>query len=146
MRPITITKEIISHQELKYLLKVNHNCQVNLSFIHRLPNTSSDINLLIIATNGANAVVNATVTIEPQSVNSQTKLSIITLSDNDSTVTASPNLEIYNNQVQASHSLSTIKLSDEELFYLASRGISRESSRQLVIDNLLSRFQDAIIL
>lgn len=146
MRPITITKEIISHQELKYLLKVNHNCQVNLSFIHRLPNTSSDIDLLIIATNGANAVVNATVTIEPQSVSSQTKLSIITLSDNDSTVTASPNLEIYNNQVQASHSLSTVKLSDEELFYLASRGIDRESSRKLVIDNLLSRFQDAIIL
>lgn len=146
MRPITITKEIISHQELKYLLKVNHNCQVNLSFIHRLPNTSSDINLLIIATNGANVVVNATVTIEPQSVNSQTKLSIITLSDNDSTVTASPNLEIYNNQVQASHSLSTIKLSDEELFYLASRGISRESSRQLVTNNLLSKFQNAIIL
>lgn len=146
MRPITITKEIISHQELKYLLKVNHNCQVNLSFIHRLPNTSSDIDLLIIATNGANAVVNATVTIEPQSVNSQTKLSIIALSDNDSTVTASPNLEIYNNQVQASHSLSTIKLSDEELFYLASRGISRESSRQLVINNLLSKFQNAIIL
>ena len=146
MRPITITKEIISHQELKYLLKVNHNCQVNLSFIHRLPNTSSDIDLLIIATNGANAVVNATVTIEPQSVSSQTKLSIITLSDNDSTVTASPNLEIYNNQVQASHSLSTIKLSDEELFYLASRGISRESSRQLVINNLLSKFQNAIIL
>lgn len=146
MRPITIAKEIISHQELKYLLKVSHNCQVNLTFIHSLPNTSSDINLLIIATNGANAVVNATVTIEPQSVNSQTKLSIITLSDNDSTVTASPNLEIYNNQVQASHSLSTVKLSDEELFYLASRGIDRESSRQLVIDNLLSRFQDAIIL
>lgn len=146
MRPITITKEIISHQELKYLLKVNHNCQVNLSFIHRLPNTSSDIDLLIIATNGANAVVNATITIEPQSVSSQTKLSIITLSDNDSTVTASPNLEIYNNQVQASHSLSTVKLSDEELFYLASRGIDSESSRKLVVDNLLSRFQDAIIL
>lgn len=146
MRPITITKKIISHQELKYLLKVNHNCQVNLSFIHRLPNTSSDIDLLIIATNGANAVVNATVTIEAQSINSQTKLGVISLSDNSSSIIASPNLEIYNNQVQASHSLSTIKLSDEELFYLASRGISRESSRQLVINNLLSKFQNAIIL
>lgn len=146
MKRKAATKEIVGNLKLKYLLEVDCDRQVDLSFIHHLPNTSSDINLLIIATNGANAVVNATVTIEPQSVNSQTKLSIITLSDNDSTVTASPNLEIYNNQVQASHSLSTVKLSDEELFYLASRGIDRESSRQLVIDNLLSRFQDAIIL
>ena len=146
MRPITITKEIISHQELKYLLKVNYNCQVNLSFIHRLPNTSSDIDLLVIATGGAGVVVNATVTIEAQSINSQTRLGVIALSDNSSSIIASPNLEIYNNQVQASHSLSTVKLSDEELFYLASRGIDRESSQQLVIDNLLSRFQDAIIL
>lgn len=146
MKRKVATKEIVGNLKLKYLLEVDCDRQVDLSFIHHSPNTSSDINLLIIATNGANAVVNATVTIEPQSVNSQTKLSIITLSDNDSTVTASPNLEIYNNQVQASHSLSTVKLSDEELFYLASRGIDRESSRQLVIDNLLSRFQDAIIL
>lgn len=146
MKRKAATKEIVGNLKLKYLLEVDCDRQVDLSFIHHLPNTSSDINLLIIATNGANAVVNATVTIEPQSVNSQTKLSIITLSDNDSTVTASPNLEIYNNQVQASHSLSTIKLSDEELFYLASRGISRESSRQLVINNLLSKFQNAIIL
>lgn len=146
MKREVATKEIIGNLKLKYLLKANCDRQVDLSFIHRLPNTSSDINLLIIATNGANVVVNATVTIKPQSVDSQTKLSITTLSDNDSTVTASPNLEIYNNQVQASHSLSTIKLSDEELFYLASRGISRESSRQLVINSLLSKFHNAIIL
>ena len=141
MKRKAVTKEIVGNLKLKYLLEVDCDRQVDLSFIHHLPNTSSDINLLIIATDGANAVVNATVTIEPQSVNSQTKLNIITLSDNNSTVTASPNLEIYNNQVQASHSLSTVKLSDEELFYLASRGISRESSRQLVINNL-----NAIIL
>lgn len=146
MRPITITKEIIGHQKLKYLLKVNHSCQINLSFIHRLPNTSSDIDLLVIATGGASVVVNATVAIEAQSINSQTRLGVIALSDNSSSIIASPNLEIYNNQVQASHSLSTVKLSDEELFYLASRGISRESSRQLVINNLLSKFQNAIIL
>lgn len=146
MKQKVVTKEIIGNLKIKYLLKADSDRQVDLSFIHHLPNTSSDIDLLVIATGGASVVVNATVTIEPQSVNSQTKLSIITLSDNDSTVTASPNLEIYNNQVQASHSLSTVKLSDEELFYLASRGIDRESSRQLVINNLLSKFQNAIML
>lgn len=146
MKQKVVTKEIIGNLKIKYLLKVDSDCQVDLSFIHRLPNTSSDISLLVIATNGASAVVDATVTIDSQSVDSQAKLNVITLSDNESTVTASPNLEIYNNQVQASHSLSTIKLSDEELFYLASRGISRESSRQLVINNLLSKFQNAIIL
>ena len=146
MKQKTVTKEIIDNLKIKYLLKADCDCQIDLSFIHHLPNTSSDINLLIIATNGANAVVNATVTIDSQSVDSQAKLNVITLSDNNSTVIASPNLEIYNNQVQASHSLSTIKLSDEELFYLASRGISRESSRQLVINNLLSKFQNAIML
>lgn len=146
MKQKTVTKKIIDNLKIKYLLKADCDCQIDLSFIHHLPNTSSDINLLIIAINGANAVVNATVTIDSQSVDSQAKLNVITLSDNNSTVIASPNLEIYNDQVQASHSLSTIKLSDEELFYLASRGISRESSRQLVINNLLSKFQNAIIL
>lgn len=50
---------------------------------------------------------------------------------------ASPSLEISNNDVKASHSSSVEEIDLEKLFYLQSRGISKEESKQTLIESFL---------
>lgn len=52
-------------------------------------------------------------------------------------VDAVPALEIKTNDVRASHSASVTKLNDEDLFYMGSRGISRDEARRMVIEGFL---------
>lgn len=51
-----------------------------------------------------------------------------------------PSLKIAVNEVKAGHGASTFKLSEEDLFYLASRGLSEQQVRQLIISSLLDNF------
>ena len=57
--------------------------------------------------------------------------------DPTAVVNAIPSLEIKTNDVKAGHGVSISKLTDEHLFYLMSRGISREKARELVLDGFL---------
>ncbi|MBT4936640.1 hypothetical protein HON22_01870 [Candidatus Peregrinibacteria bacterium] len=56
------------------------------------------------------------------SLGSQTKLRLL------------PQLSIANNQVEASHSSSVSSFSDEDLYFLQSRGLTKESAKELLIE------------
>lgn len=49
-------------------------------------------------------------------------------------VISKPLLSVAHNEVQAQHSASVASLSPEDLFYLMSRGLSKEESKQLIMD------------
>ena len=57
--------------------------------------------------------------------------------DHTARVDAVPGLEIKTNDVKASHSATVTKISEEDIFYFASRGISKESARKMFIDGFL---------
>ena len=51
--------------------------------------------------------------------------------------TANPELEIENNDVQSRHAASVSRIDEEKIFYLMSRGISREDSKKLIVEGFL---------
>ncbi|MCH9618574.1 MAG: hypothetical protein SP4CHLAM5_07070 [Chlamydiia bacterium] len=55
-----------------------------------------------------------------------------------------PNLEVFADDVIASHGATISELNEEELFYLTSRGISKEQARVLLKQGFLSFFLDGI--
>ena len=61
----------------------------------------------------------------------------ILMLDHTAKVDAVPRLEIKTNDVKASHSATITKISEEDLFYFASRGISKKESRKMFVDGFL---------
>jgi len=57
---------------------------------------------------------------------------------------AQPNLEIFADDVKASHGATTAQLDEEHLFYLTSRGLSRETAHNLLIQGFIQEMLDAI--
>lgn len=55
---------------------------------------------------------------------------------------AKPNLEIFADDVKASHGSTTGQLDDEELFYLRSRGLSKEAARDWLIAGFCKEITD----
>lgn len=60
------------------------------------------------------------------------------LLDGKAQVTARPYLEIKQQDVQAGHAVSTGQIDEEQLFYLASRGLSRRQAEQLIVEGFFS--------
>ena len=50
---------------------------------------------------------------------------------------ANPDLEIENNNVTSTHAASVSQIDEEKLFYLASRGISRDDAKKLIVHGFL---------
>ena len=48
-----------------------------------------------------------------------------------STIHSNPQLEIYNNDVQCSHGSTTGALDEDQIFYMRTRGISKEEAKKL---------------
>ena len=145
MSPVQQLIQTIHHDaHLKYLLKVNHGSRNwSLHFIHDQPRVSSTIDIAIIASGTARVNLSALVRISAAAINTRTSLNIHVLTMDQAKVTAAPDLELANHNVQASHSLFTAHLSSSELFYLASRGLTPDKARALLINSLEQHFQQA---
>jgi len=57
---------------------------------------------------------------------------------------AKPELEIENNDVSSRHSASVSRIGEEKLFYLMSRGLSREEAKGLVVEGFLAAAIESI--
>ena len=62
----------------------------------------------------------------------------------DATVNTKPQLEIFADDVKCSHGTSTGKIDEEALFYLQSRGISREAAKQMMLHAFIAEVSDAL--
>ncbi len=65
------------------------------------------------------------------------------LSD-DSKIYAKPNLEIFADDVKASHGATIAQLNDEELFYLRSRGFSKEKAHEYLIEGFIQELKECL--
>ena len=66
--------------------------------------------------------------------------------DNDSKVDAKPVLLIDEFDCFANHGASIGKVSDEDLFYLMSRGLSKNEAFILILDGIIRPFIDSIVI
>jgi len=101
-------------------------------------NSNSTSNLLINGVGKENSKIinDAKVLIENIAVNSISSQKMYNLILNPSSqILSEPMLEVKNNDVECSHASSISQINDEILFYLESRGISKQDSIKLIIDS-----------
>lgn len=137
-----IVKNVANELNQKFLIRAKNEdiLDVNFKIFHQKPNTNSRIEICILASDNSKVNVDATLIIEKSAPNTNAWLEIRVIARENANVVASPNLEIRNNSVKAGHSLTTKYISDEELFYIMSRGISREKAGKLITESFVKPF------
>lgn len=101
---------------------------------HQVPNCYSNENYKYVMDEYSTGVFNGRVVVQKdaQVINAYQKNGNILLSDHAS-INSKPELEIYADDVKCSHGSTTGQLDEDALFYLQTRGISRENSKKLLV-------------
>ena len=104
------------------------------SIDHKVPNCFSNELYKGVVGDSATGVFNGKVFVrqDAQKVNAFQSNRNILLSDT-ATLNTKPQLEIWADDVKCSHGATSGQLSEEELFYLQSRGISKEKARSILV-------------
>lgn len=113
----------------------NDNFKISHTVIHAAPRTVSRLDSKGILTGASFAHQISKIAILPNKPGcaGDERSDTILLSDN-ARVIAVPELEIGNNDVTCKHAVTTTRLNKEKLFYLASRGLDKNTSRALLIE------------
>lgn len=109
--------------------------------IHLANNTSSNIVSKSIARNGGKVNYRGVVYHNEKALNSKSKIECDTLLlDNISTSDTIPNNIVRNNQSNIEHEATVSKVSEEQLFYLMSRGLTKEEATEMIVMGFIEPF------
>jgi len=123
----------------------NQNQDSGARMIHLGKNTRSNIISKSISKNGGNATYRGKVFIDEKASNSSSNIKCDTLIlDGISKSDTIPTNSCYNISSSIEHEATVSKISEENLFYLMSRGISRERAMELVILGFLEKFREEL--
>ncbi len=143
---------------------INSNCNVQTislsnngsstyyTYINHINNnTNSIVNNRLLLNNKSEVLADIKSNIKNKSINSTSKQSIEgILLDNTSKLEMIPTLYIDDNNVFANHSSKIYKINDNDLYYLMSKGLTKEDANKLyansfLIKNSPEEFKDEII-
>jgi len=112
---------------------------------HIMPNCESNEHFKGTVTDKATGVFNGKVFVrkDAQKINAFQSNNNILLSD-DATMNSKPELEIYADDVKCSHGSTSGQLDEEAVFYLQSRGLSKDSATALLIGAFLGEVVEKI--
>lgn len=115
------------------------NVDFSTTVIHKAANTSSDTVVRGVIFDGGVSNYQGKVVIEKIAQGASSKLSdrVLVLGEGTHN-TSEPIMQIEANDVTASHASSTGRLDEAELFYLQSRGLSRQEAQDLMVDAFLA--------
>ena len=109
--------------------------------IHLAPNTSSTIISKSLSRVGGKVNYRGLVSIGPKALNSKAKVECDTLIlDDVSSSDTIPTNIISNNSSTIEHEATVSKISEEQLFYLMSRGLTKEEATQMIILGFIEPF------
>ncbi len=121
------------------------SCEFKQRIEHRHKNTNSNISNFGVALHGGSISFDTTGQIaKGMSKSKCVQLSKGILMDDHSCVTSKPILLIDEYDVVANHGASIGKMSDESLFYLMSRGLTKQEAFLLILEGILSPFIEKI--
>lgn len=107
--------------------------------VHKAPNTNSDTTIRGVLCDGGVSKYQGKVVIEKTAQGSVSKLDDKVLVVGEGTRNhAEPTMQIETNDVIASHASSTGRVDENQLYYLQSRGLSREESQALLVEAFLT--------
>ncbi len=113
--------------------------------IHLGKHTTSNIISKSIARNGGDASYRGKVDIKPSAENSSAMVKCDTLIlDKDSKSDTFPTNVVENTSSSLEHEATVAKISEDKLFYLMSRGISREKAIELILLGFIERFREEL--
>ncbi len=113
--------------------------------IHLGKNTTSNIISKSIASNGGNATYRGTAKIEESADNSIANVKCDTLIlDGESKSDTIPTNGCFNLNSSIEHEATVSKISEDNLFYMMSRGISRERAMELIVLGFLEEFREEL--
>ena len=116
----------------------NQEFDVNVNVTHKAKNTYSRVFIKAVLYDNAKLNFLGNIKINKSAEGSDSFLTQKTLIIGGNTVVNStPQLEIENNNVKCSHSVSILRPDEEYLFYLTSRGVSREKAVSLIVEGFL---------
>lgn len=123
-----------SHFNGLYLLKGKMLVDNHTVVDHKKPNSQSNELYKGIMDDNSKGVFNGKIYVRPhaQKTNAFQSNRNILMSDN-ATVNTKPQLEIWADDVKCSHGCTTGQLDEEALFYLQSRGISKQSAQAMLL-------------
>lgn len=109
--------------------------------IHAAPNTSSRITSKSISKAGGCASYRGLVKVYPKAVNSKVSVECdALLIDRASRSDTYPTMEIDAKDVSIEHEARISKVADEQIFYLMSRGLSKDEARLLIVNGFIEPF------
>lgn len=109
--------------------------------IHLAPNTSSQIISKSICKDGGKVNYRGTVSHSKKAINSRSYVQCDTLIlDDKSSSDTIPKNRCYNNKSIIEHEATVSKISDEQLFYLMSRGLSKQQAMQMIVLGFIEPF------
>ncbi len=109
--------------------------------IHLAPHTAGKVVAKSISKDGGRTSYRGMVTVDKRAKNCQIKVNCdALLLDEKSRSDTYPLMRIDNNRVKMEHEASVSKISEEQLFYLQSRGLSRQEAERMIVAGFLDIF------
>lgn len=110
----------------------------DLSVIHEGEGAKSRVILKGIFTDAADAMLNGTIHILPKGQQADARLEErVLLLSSEARARTIPNLEIEANDVKASHAATVSRISEDELFYLGTRGLTKQRAEKMLLSSFL---------
>lgn len=123
-----------THMNGAIVTKANEHIDNHTFVDHQVSNCVSNENYKYVLGGKSTGVFNGRVVVQKdaQVINAYQKNGNILLSDH-SKINSKPELEIYADDVKCSHGSTTGQLDDDAIFYLETRGISKDNARKLLV-------------
>ena len=123
-----------THMNGAVITKGNQHIDNHTFVDHQVANCFSNENYKYVLGDKSTGVFNGRVIVQKdaQKINAYQSNGNILLSDN-ATINSKPELEIYADDVKCSHGSTTGQLDENAIFYLESRGISKEKAKKLLV-------------
>jgi len=120
------------------------------NIIHNGKNITSIVNVRHILKEYSSAVFDVKSTINKKAINANIlQSSQTTLLSDDAQINAQPRLLIHTDELEAKHSATCGAINEEELYYLTSRGISKNKALNMIIESLetqtINKIQNTIL-
>lgn len=123
----------------------NEKGNFNVSIIHLEPNTKSNIRVKAVIDNQSKLNFTGLIKVKKSAQKTQSYLreDVLLLANNIQTL-SKPQLEIEANDVKVSHGTTIGRINQEQLFYLTSRGISKEQGKMIITKGFVNAIIEQI--
>jgi len=112
--------------------------ELNVIIHHKAAKTTAQTTLKAVGFDKSTLIMKAKILIDPDCQQTESFLTErVLLLSKDAHAIAIPDLEILTDDVKCSHAASVTQIPEEQIFYLTSRGISRRTAEDMIVEGFL---------